>query len=138
MTSPANLSRAATTPAAQRRNGSLIALACAAIASLTVLSFLPLKDKIALHTKGHLHFWGHGVIFGTIAFLVISVGASRKTRWFLFAGLLLLGWGIEYMQHVVNQEALETTDVLVDLAGVCCGSLLARLLAAYGQRLRRS
>ncbi len=132
-----SLSNAATTQAAQRRNGSLIALACAAIASLTVLSFLPLRDKLALHTKGRLHFWGHGVIFGTIAFLVISVGASRKTRLFLFAGLLLLGWGIEYMQHVINHEALESSDVLVDFAGVCLGSLLARLVGAYQQRVRQ-
>ena len=131
-----SLSSAAATQAVQRRNGSLIALAGAAIASLTVLSFLPLKDKLVLHTKGRLHFWGHGIIFGVIAFLVISVGASRKTRLTLFAGLLLLGWGIEYMQHVVNREALERSDVLVDFAGVCLGSLLARLVGAYQQRTR--
>ena len=132
------ISRTARLQAAQRRNGSLIALACAAIASLTVLSFLPLKDKIVLHTKGRLHFWGHGVIFGVIAFLVISIGASRKTRLAFFAGLLLLGWSIEYMQHVVNHEALERSDVLVDFAGVCLGSLLARLVGAYQQRTSRT
>ena len=131
-----SLSDDSTSQAVQRRNASLITLACAATASLTVLSFLPLKDKLALHTKGRLHFWGHGMIFGTIAFLVISVGASRKTRLALFAGLLLLGWGIEYMQHVVNYEALERSDVLVDFAGVCIGALLARLVGAYQQRMQ--
>ncbi len=105
---------------------------CFAAALLIALSFLPVQEKVLLHTRGKYHFWAHGLAFGLLACASISLVRSRGARLGFFFGLLLLGLGIEWGQHRLYHEPLERSDVLADSAGVVMGAVLA--LAAEEQR----
>ena len=102
-----------------------VVFASAVVAAVAFVSFLPGGDKHRLHTSGRFHSWGH-----FLAFAGISFGLARTTRSFggrtvFFIVSLVLGFAIEYGEHVVYQNPLEWKDVLVDGLGVVCGALLA-------------
>lgn len=99
-------------------------IACAAIAALAVISFLPIQDKLLLHTKGRLHFWGHAGVFALISYLLIRRVRSDVAKVLIFLSVLALGCGIEFMQHVLYHEALEWMDVLVDWIGILFGAMM--------------
>ena len=95
------------------------------IGLLAVLSFLPLRDKLALHTKGRFHDGGHVLAFGVLALTLLQAARSARMRWLLLGGVLLFGWGIETAQHLAYGEPLERGDIWLDAAGAILGALLA-------------
>ena len=103
----------------------LAVLSCFAVALLIALSFLPLHDKLLLHTRGKYHFWAHGLAFALLACACISLVRARGARLIFFFGFILLGVGIEWGQHLLYHEPLERTDILTDTAGVVMGAVLA-------------
>lgn len=102
-----------------------IALACAALPAIVVLSLLPNGEKTALHTKGRFHSLGHFVIFGMLAYAAGRTTRSVRARVFLFFGVVLFGFGVELAEHLTYKAALEWRDVLVDFLGVLVGTLIA-------------
>ena len=80
-----------------------------------------------MHTKGRLHVWGHAAVFGCLAFLFVRPAQSWKGRIVALLGMLALGAGIEYAQHVINVEPLERFDVLTDSVSILIGFLCALL-----------
>ena len=105
-----------------------VLLALVAIVLLAVISFLPLQDKIMLHTVGHYHLWGHIVAFAITTFLLLRLARSTRGALGLFILALVLGFLIEFCQHVINHESLEQVDVVADWSGALAGSILSRML----------
>lgn len=104
-------------------------LALLLTAGVIALSFLPLREKQVLHTKGRLHEGGHLILFGAVAFLSARSARGPASRVILFLASLAFGLGIEYAEHAFFHGALEWTDVLIDATGVVAGTVLARLSA---------
>jgi hypothetical protein len=104
-----------------------IALACVVVLAVTMLSFLPWRDKHALHTTGRFHSLGHLLVFSIVALLTIRISRSLPARILAFIGSLLFGFGIESAERLVYHSRLEWKDVLVDAAGVIGGTLIAIL-----------
>jgi hypothetical protein len=92
-----------------------------------MLSFLPWRDKHALHTAGRFHSLGHLLVFSIVALLTVRISRSPLARILAFIGSLLFGFGIESAEHFVYHGRLEWKDVLVDAAGVIGGTLIAIL-----------
>jgi hypothetical protein len=104
-------------------------LACIAGLALTILSFLPGKDKHALHTTGRFHSLGHFLAFGIVALLSIRASRSLLIRILVFICSLLFGFGIELAEHLVYHNLLEWKDVSFDALGVIGGTLIGLLTA---------
>jgi hypothetical protein len=102
-----------------------IAIACIAFPAIVVLSLLPNGDKSVLHTRGRFHSLGHFLVFGLVAYVAGRTSRSVRVRLFLFAFVVLFGFGVELAEHLTYLAALEWKDVLVDSAGVIVGTLIA-------------
>ena len=103
------------------------ALACVVVLAVTILSFLPGRDKHALHTRGRFHSLGHLLAFSIVALLAVRISRSALMRILVFIGSLLFGLGIESAEHLVYHNLLEWKDVLVDALGVIAGTLIGLL-----------
>jgi hypothetical protein len=112
-----------------RGNALSIAFATAVILAVAIVSFLPGNDKYILHTHGRYHSWGHLLAFSAIGFGVARISHSFRGRVFFLFSALLLGFAIEYAEHLIFLGPLEWKDIVVDAFGVLCGTLLAILVA---------
>lgn len=112
---------------AARSRWAYAALLCLFMMGVVAISFLPLDKKLALHTKGRLHEWGHLLAFGTVAFLAAKSARAAWARALLFVVSLAFGFGVEYGEHAFFHGGLEWPDVMIDAAGVIGGTLLAML-----------
>jgi hypothetical protein len=92
-----------------------------------MLSFLPWRDKHALHTTGRFHSLGHLLAFSIVALLTVRISRSPLARILAFISSLIFGFGIESAERLVYHSRLEWKDVLVDAAGVVGGTLIAIL-----------
>jgi hypothetical protein len=108
-----------------RRQRLFVVLACVLVPAVGVLSFLPYGDKSKLHTTGRFHSVGHFLAFIAIAFVVGRTSRSVGMRVILCLAVLVFGFGIEFVEHLMYQNAVEWTDVVVDCVGVLGGTLLA-------------
>ena len=117
------------TPGQNRKRAIFAALACVVVLAVTILSFLPGRDKHALHTTGRFHSFGHLLAFSIVALLAIKISRSVLARILVFIGSLLFGFGIESAEHLVYHNLLEWKDVLVDALGVIGGTLIGLLTA---------
>jgi hypothetical protein len=96
-------------------------LTAAWTALVLILSFLPYRQKHRLHTGGALHAWGHLLAFAVLMYLAAgSVGSWRRRGWLVLA-VLLLGAGVELVEHLVFGAPIEWIDIGVDAAGVALG-----------------
>src|ERR1700750_82925 len=100
-------------PEESKNRSAAIALGCIWMIMLAVLSFLPNHDKLLLHTTGHYHRFGHVVAFLTVTLL--------RVRFALAAVLVCFGYLLEYFEHIIYNNALERSDVLIDALGVVFG-----------------
>jgi uncharacterized membrane protein len=109
----------------ERKNRSAaIALGCIWMIMLVVLSFLPNHDKLLLHTTGHYHRFGHVLAFVTVTLLLASSVASLRARFALAAVLVCFGYLLEYCEHIIYNNPLEHSDVLIDALGVVFGLII--------------
>ena len=108
------------------------ALLC--IATLTMLSFLPSKEKHVLHTKGRLHGPGHLMAFLLTTLVLLRLARSRRTQVLVLLVLAVLGPAFEYVQSVRDGFGVEWHDIVVDLLGVTLGALLVALLGGMRDR----
>ena len=110
---------------AQRGSSLFLALASILIPAITLLSFLPSKDKQLLHTHGRYHSWGHLLVFCVIGFILTRAARTERMRMWLFIAAMLFGFGIEIAEHLVFLSPLEWKDVFMDVTGVVGGTLMA-------------
>ena len=96
-----------------------------AILGIIAASLLPDQDKAALHTQGLLHPWMHLVAFGVAAFLAMASARSQRVRLGLLVGILVVGWGTEYAEHLMHSSPFEAMDLFADSAGAILGSMLS-------------
>ena len=119
------LSRARpSSPVQSRRSRGEVAIAIGGVIALAIVSFLPIHDKLLLHTKGRLHFWGHAGAFSLISFLLVRTARSGAEKVLMVVCILALACGIEFGQHVYYREAVEWMDVLVDWIGILFGATM--------------
>jgi len=112
-----------------------LALRCVFVTLIVVVSFLPLTDKHALHTTGRFHPLGHLLTFAAIGFVAVMTPKSFRVRILFILGALVLGFGIEFCEHLIFQGAVEWRDVLMDGIGVFGGILLALVSRPRGRFL---
>jgi uncharacterized membrane protein len=121
----------------ERKNRSAaIVLGCIWMIMLAVLSFLPNHDKLLLHTTGHYHRFGHVVAFLTVTLLLASSVTSLRARFALAAVLAYFGYLLEYFEHIVYNNALEHSDILIDALGVVFGLIIVLVREEF-IRMRR-
>ena len=108
------------------------ALLC--IAGLTMVSFLPSKEKHVLHTKGRLHGPGHLLAFFLTTFILLRLARKRSTRVLVMVVLAVLGPAFEIVQSIRDGYGVEWHDVFVDLLGVALGALVLALLGGMRER----
>lgn len=109
----------------ERKNRSAaIVLGCIWMIMLVVLSFLPNHDKLLLHTTGHYHRFGHVLAFLTVTLLLASSVTSLRARFALAAVVVCFGYTLEYFEHIIYNNALERSDVLIDALGVIFGLII--------------
>lgn len=121
----------------ERKNRSAaIVLGCIWMIMLAVLSFLPNHDKLLLHTTGHYHRFGHVVAFLTVTLLLASSVTSLRARFALAAVLVYFGYLLEYFEHIIYNNALERSDVLIDALGVVFGLIIVLVREEF-IRMRR-
>ena len=120
-----------TKAAVRRRRWIFSLLSCLGVLAIVVVSFLPVRDKSSLHTRGRLHSPGHLVAFGLVAFLIGGSVRSPRARVVLAVVMVLLGFGVELGEYLTFKAPLEWKDVLMDVVGIAGGTLLA---LAVGER----
>lgn len=98
--------------------------------AVAILSFLPSHDKALLHTKGRFHAWGHAGAFALISFVMIRSVRSPGAKALMFVAAVALGCAIEYTQHVIYHQSVESLDILVDWIGILFGAMLTTLGSA--------
>jgi len=104
---------------------------------LVALSFLPLRYKQRLHTRGPLHNVAHLVAFGLLAFLMMRSGRSRLQAYVLAATARLLAFGIEVAQRLVIGTPMEWTNTRLDTAAVLIAMFVFSLESTILDRLPR-
>ena len=95
---------------------------------IAVLSFLPQQFKQDLHTRGHLHVWGHLLAFCSATLLLVRATRDRRFRIVLLLMVLALGGCLEFAQHLVYSSPIEWSDVVIDTLGSALGLLFALAL----------
>jgi hypothetical protein len=108
--------------------------AAVVIVLVTVLSFIPLRTKMELHTKGRLHDIDHVLAFGAVAFLLGRAFRSRAGHVLSAGAAMGIGYCLEYMEHTVNRVEMEWDDVAVDAIAVLLFSFLAWFLQSREER----
>jgi len=121
----------------KRKNRTVaIVLGCIWMVMLAILSFLPNQDKLLLHTTGHYHRFGHVVAFLTVTLLLVSSVTSLRARFALAAVMVSFGYLLEFFEHVIYNNALERSDVLIDALGVVFGLIIVLVREEF-IRMRR-
>ena len=106
-----------------------ISLTCFAALAVTILSILPNGHKLVVHSTGRFHVWEHLVAFGTVAYFAARISRCLFACIILFVSSLVLGLGIEFAQYLIFHSPMEWKDVLLDVAGITGGTLIAILNA---------
>ena len=120
----------------RKRRSTVIVLGCVWMVMLAVLSFLPNHDKLLLHTTGHYHRWGHVLAFLTVTLLLVSSVTSLRSRVALAAVVAFFGYLLEFLEHVIYNNALERSDIMIDALGVIFGLIIVLVRDEY-KRLRQ-
>jgi hypothetical protein len=87
------------------------------------------RSRTLLHTTGSLHVAYHVGLFAVLG--VLSMWASNssapRTEW--IAWMVVLGFGIEASQAILNHVTMEWADVGSDLCGILLGGLAGWFLS---------
>ena len=89
------------------------------------------RSRIWLHTLGGLHVWYHVVLFALLGVLSVwgSSDSAKRAEWIVW--MVVLGFGIEASQAVINHTTMEWGDVWSDVGGILIGGV-----AGWGRSLR--
>jgi uncharacterized membrane protein len=120
----------------RKRRSAVIVLGCVSMALLAVLSFLPNHDKLLLHTTGHYHRLGHVLAFLAVTVLLVSSVTSLWSRFALAALVASFGFLLEFLEHVIYNNALERSDIMIDTLGVIFGLILVLVRDEYKRNQR--
>jgi len=101
-----------------------IALACAAV-GLSLIG----RSRGWLHTTGSLHVWYHVGLFGVLGGLSVCASRSPSKRAEWIAWMVVLGFGIESSQAILNQTTMEWSDVWSDIGGIVVGGVAGWLVS---------
>jgi uncharacterized membrane protein len=119
-----------------KNRSAAIVVGCIWMIMLAVLSFLPNHDKLLLHTTGHYHRFGHVAAFLTVTLLLTSSVTTLRARFALASVLVYFGYLLEYFEHIIYNNALERSDVLIDALGVVFGLIIVLVREEF-IRMRR-
>jgi VanZ family protein len=119
-----------------------VKVACFWILALVIGSFLPQQAKVALGTStasGQAVVarvaWTHGIVhyaaFGSTTLLLIVIARKPWQRHTAFLATIVLGVGIELLQHFLYGSDIELTDVRDDAFAACAAYLIWRLLQLW-------
>ena len=78
--------------------------------------------------------WLHGLTFVLLA-VWFSGQYARYSYWKMISGLLIFGALIEACQYLLPYRSAEYGDMLADVAGIACGTMIA-LVGVGGWSLR--
>ena len=120
----------------RKRRSAVVVLGCVWMVLLAVLSFLPNQDKLLLHTTGHYHRVGHVLAFLTVTLLLVGSATSLWSQFALAAMVVSFGCLLEFLEHIIYNNTLEWSDVMIDTLGVIFGLILVLVRDEY-KRLRR-
>jgi membrane associated rhomboid family serine protease len=109
-----------------------VALAGAAVG----LSFIG-RSRGWLHTTGGLHVWYHVGLFTLLGALAMRVSKNPSTRAEWMVWMVVLGFGIESSQAILNHTTLEWADVWSDAGGIFVGGVAGWLLSMRESNRRR-
>jgi membrane associated rhomboid family serine protease len=112
-----------------------------ALAGATVGLSLVGRSRGWLHTAGRWHDGYHVGLFAVLGVLCMftSRGAAKRADWLVW--MVVLGFGIESLQAILNHTTMEWADVWSDVGGLVLGGVVGWVLSlreASGRRGRRS
>ena len=84
--------------------------------------------KQRLHTTGHLHYFGHFLVFALTAAVVLRGTPLLRAQIFRSGMIVLLGVMLEGAEAITHLDRIEKRDVLVDVIGVAAGFLVAKAI----------
>ena len=89
-----------------------------------------------LHTTGGLHVWYHVVLFAVLGGLSVcaSTNPSKRAEWIVW--MLVVGFGIEASQAIINQTTIEWADVGSDMCGIVVGGVVGWVAMSRGRQRR--
>jgi len=88
-----------------------IALACATVTAVAVISLLPGWDERRRNKISRFHSWEHLLAFAVVAYVVARVTRPSRVRAVLFLVSVVLGFGPEYGEHSVLGNPVEWEDL---------------------------
>jgi VanZ family protein len=88
------------------------------------------RSRTLLHTTGSLHIWYHVVLFTVLGLLSLCASSSTSKRAEWVAWMVVLGFGIEASQAILNHTTMEWADVWSDAAGLVLGGVAGWLLSS--------
>jgi len=103
---------------------------------LVTLSMLPLGIKNQIGTTGHLHNIGHVLAFTITGMLLTWKAESSFLRLMLACVALLIGFGLELLEHAVYKDLFEWSDVLLDAIGTLIALAIVLFRPAATARAR--
>jgi hypothetical protein len=97
--------------------------AAIALAGAAICLSLIGRSRIWLHSLGGLHVWYHVVLFAVLGGLSMWVSDSpaKRAEWIVW--MVVLGFGIEASQAIINHTTMEWGDVGSDIGGIVVGGV---------------
>jgi glycopeptide antibiotics resistance protein len=82
-----------------------------------------------LHTTGRWHVVYHIGLFAVLGVLSMraSRSSARRAEWIVW--MIVVGFGIESSQAIINHTTMEWADVWSDLCGIVLGGVAGWLLS---------
>ncbi len=104
------------------------------IVAVVLLSFLPLRFKLAFGTTGPWHNWGHFLVFTTTVLVLCWNPKPRLQQSLRVLAILLFGIALEYGEVLIYHNIFEWHDVLIDCLGAFAGMFVLRGLQRVALR----
>jgi membrane associated rhomboid family serine protease len=90
-----------------------------------------------LHTTGSLHVGYHVGLFAVLGALSMGTSSrpSKRAEWIVW--MVVLGFGIESSQAILNHTTMEWVDVWSDFGGLALGGVVGWVLSLRETNRRR-
>jgi hypothetical protein len=94
-------------------------------------------DRGTVAAANHRHRIAHWLSFGSLAFLLAIISRTLPQRLLTTTAVVSLGIAIEWVQHIIYHNPVETWDIRDDAYAALAGLLLA-LFAISVKRTRQT